>query len=214
MDVPLAERCSSRVVRGALLWALLLAPAGCAAPRDNPDRATEVDRAADTPEHYLPEDLASRPDSAQLVLPSKTFDTDEEAQPDTLPPLAFGMTLERIREGDRLFHGKGGCVNCHGSEAQGMAARGKTLTAGLAFVPAGDWNALDSLISVGMPDRQTRSPIAMPPRGQHENLDAGEIRTVAAYVWAISQTRGEPWPGGHAEHAPHDWRASARTSIP
>jgi hypothetical protein len=33
-------------------------------------------------------------------------------------------------------------------------------------------------------------------------------------VWAISQVKGEPWPGGHALHAPHDWRASARTSIP
>ena len=65
-----------------------------------------------------------------------------------------------------------------------------------------------------MPDRQTRSPIAMPPRGQHEDLNAEEIRAIAAYVWAISQTRGEPWPGGHATHAAHDARASARTSIP
>jgi mono/diheme cytochrome c family protein len=186
----------------------------CEAPHASGGRPAEVEREAAAPETYLPGDLDTRPDSAKLVLSRHVFDTDEEAQPDTLPALAVGMTLEMIRTGDRLFHGAGGCVNCHGSEAQGLAARGKTLTAGLAYVPAGSWNALDSLISVGMPDERTRSPIAMPPRGQHSDLAASEIRMIAAYVWAISQTRGEPWAGGHAVHASHDWRASARTSIP
>jgi mono/diheme cytochrome c family protein len=124
------------------------------------------------------------------------------------------MTTDMIRDGDRLFHGKGGCVNCHGSEAQGLAARGKTLTANLVFIPVGDWNANDSVIAVGMPDGRTRSPIAMPARGQHSDLDAREMRATAAYIWAISQARGEPWTGGHELHQSHDWRASARTSIP
>lgn len=207
------RRAWSRSVVPGLLLGLLLASA-CASPRANPDRAQEVERPADAPEHFIPAGIDSRPDSAKLALPGKFFDTDEEAQPDSLPALAYGMTVETIRDGDRLFRGKGGCVNCHGSEAQGLAARGKTLTAGLVFVPGGNWNALDSLISVGMPDRRTRSPIAMPPRGQHEDLTADETRTIAAYVWAISQTRGEPWAGGHSAHVAHDWRASARTSIP
>ncbi len=188
--------------------------AACSPASSNPDRAQQLSREEVAPEKYLPADLDSRPDSGKLVSASRTFDTDEEAQPDTLPALAPGMTLDAIRRGDGLFHGKGGCVNCHGTEAQGLPARGKALTTGLAFVPSGDWNALDSTIAVGMPDRQTRSPIAMPARGQHGDLDAGETRALAAYVWAISQTRGEPWPGGHTSHASHDWRASARTSIP
>ena len=186
----------------------------CETSRTNQDRAQAVSREEAAPERYLDANLASRPDSAQLARSPERFDTDEEAQPDTLPALAFGMTIEMIRDGDRLFHGKGGCVSCHGSEAQGLAARGKTLTAGVAFVPPGDWNAIDSTINVGMPDKQTRSPIAMPPRGQHGDLTSDEMREIAAYVWAISQTRGEPWEGGHVQHAPHDWRASARTSIP
>ena len=186
----------------------------CVAPRDNPDRAQTVEQNADAPTRLIPDGIDGRRDSVSLVLHPHYFDTDEEAQPDSLPDLAFGMTLEQIRDGDRLFHGKGACVDCHGSEAQGLPGRGKTLTAGLQFIPKGDWNAIDSVISVGMPDRQTRSPIAMPPRGKHSNLDAEEMRTIAAYVWAISQTRGEPWPGGHPGHAPHDWRASSRTSIP
>ena len=203
-----------RFVAPVLAMSVLILSARCAAPRNNPDRAQRVDRGPDAPEQFLPADLDARPDSAKLTLTRRVFDTDEEAQPDSLPALALGMTLEQIRDGDRLFHGKGGCVNCHGSEAQGLAGRGKSLTTGVQFLPKGDWQAMDSLISVGMRDAQTRSPIAMPPRGQHGDLDAEETRTVAAYVWAISQTRGEPWPGGHAIHAPHDWRASARTSIP
>lgn len=192
---------------------VVIATAACS-PGTNAERENEVQQAGAAPENYLPADIDSRPDSAKLVLAPHVFDTDEEAQPATLPDLPTGMTLDRIRDGDGIFHGKGGCVNCHGSEAQGLAGRGKTLTAGLAFLPPGDWNALDSLISVGMPDKQTRSPIAMPPRGQHSDLSADEIRTVAAYIWAISQTRGEPWPGGHAYHMKHDWRAASRTSIP
>lgn len=194
--------------------ALLAVTAACSQASPNPDRAPQLSREEVAPEKYLPADIDSRPDSAKLVSASRAFDTDEEAQPDTLPTLAPGMSLDQIRLGDALFHGRGGCMNCHGSEAQGLPARGKALTTGLAFVPAGDWNALDSTIAVGMPDRQTRSPIAMPARGQHGDLDAGEMRALAAYVWAVSQARGEPWAGGHRAHAPHDWRASARTSIP
>lgn len=202
---------------GLSLLALCAACMGfvaCAAPKNNPDAAQKVSREPDAPEKLLPEGLDARSDSMMLVLHPHYFDTDEDAQPDTLPSLPLGMTLEQIRDGDRLFRGKGACDDCHGSEAQGLPGRGKTLTAGLQFLPKGDWKGIDSVISVGIPDRLTRSPIAMPPRGKHENLEVDEMRAIAAYVWAISQTRGEPWQGGHAAHAPHDWRASARTSIP
>jgi hypothetical protein len=195
----------------ALACALLLA---CNRAPINSARVAEADREATAPENLIPDDIAQRPDSNSLTLAPRGFDLDEEAQPDSLPPLPLGMTVEMIRDGDRLFHGQGGCVNCHGSEAQGLGARGKTLTANLVFIPPGDWNAIDSVISVGMPDGRTRSPIAMPPRGQHSDLDAREMRTIAAYIWAISQTKGEPWPGGHELHHAHDWRSSARTSIP
>ncbi len=201
-------------VRDLPVFAAVAIAAACGTTKTNPDRVDEVQREEAAPENYLPADLSSRPDTARLTLSPHFFDTDEEAQPVSLPPLPAEMSLDMIRDGDRLFHGKGGCINCHGSEAQGMAARGKTLTAGLVFLPPGDWNALDSLISVGMPDKQTRSPIAMPARGQHGDLNADQIRRIAAYIWAISQTHGEPWPGGHALHMRHDWRAGARTSIP
>jgi mono/diheme cytochrome c family protein len=178
------------------------------------DRETAFDREEDAPEHYLPADLDDRPDTIRLRNPGRVFDTDEDGQPDSLPALPYGMDVGMLQRGDEIFHGPGGCFNCHGSEAQGLPARGKTLTRGLGFVPPGDWDAIDSLVMVGIRDGQTRSPVSMPPRGQLSDLSAGEVRDVAAYVWAISQVKGEPWPGGHRIHAVHDFRASARSSIP
>ena len=124
---------------------------------------------------------------------------NDDLQPARLAPLPPGMTLDQITTGDALFHGKGGCFVCHGVEAQGMPAAGDGITAGLAYIPY-QWGAIDSLIRAGMPDAVSRSPIAMPPRGARGDLTPDEIRRVAAYVWAISQTRGEPWPGGHELH--------------
>jgi mono/diheme cytochrome c family protein len=110
------------------------------------------------------------------------------------------MTLQDVTEGDRIFHGAGGCFACHGTEGQGLPAAGDGMTVGLAFVPY-DWESIDSLVTAGIPDADTRAPIAMPARGAKWDLTPGQIRQVAAYVWAISQAQGEPWPGGHPSHA-------------
>ncbi|CAN5895871.1 hypothetical protein BH11GEM2_BH11GEM2_07690 [soil metagenome] len=182
--------------------------------RDTHERPQVVDREERAPENFLPSDLASRRDSALLRNPTHTFDLDDSSQPDTLPTLPPDVTLEQIREGDVLFHGRAGCVNCHGSEAQGLAARGSSLTAGLHSIPNGDLRGIDSIIVNGIPDAETRSPIAMPPRGQRSNLTVAETHDLASYVWALANARGEPWAGGHPLHAPHDMNASARTAIP
>ena len=126
--------------------------------------------------------------------------TNEEGQPPRLPPLPAGITLDAIRAGDSLFHGKGHCFACHGADATGLPDAGSALTMGLNFVPT-EWEPIDSLIAVGIPEAVARSAIRMPPRGGKSDLTPDEIREIAAYVWAISQTRGEPWPGGHATHA-------------
>jgi mono/diheme cytochrome c family protein len=127
-------------------------------------------------------------------------DLNEDGQRRQLPPLPRGMTLTMIQQGDALYRGKAGCVTCHGPDGGGMPASGSGITAGLNFVPS-EWGPIDSLIRAGIPEPVTRSPIAMPPRGAQSNLTDDESRRVAAYVWAISQVRGEPWPGGHRTHA-------------
>ena len=137
---------------------------------------------------------AERPTGAYHV------DTNEELQQATLPALPPGMTTDMLVEGDRIFHGKGGCFACHGAEAQGLPAAGDGITSAL-FYARHEWRSIDSLITAGVPDALTRSPIAMPARGARGDLTEDEVRRVAAYVWAISGVRGEPWPGGHASHA-------------
>jgi mono/diheme cytochrome c family protein len=128
-----------------------------------------------------------------------TISTNDDLQPKTLPALPLGMTIDMLVEGDRLFHGRAGCFACHGTEGQGLPAAGDALTTTL-FYAQYEWNSIDSLITAGLPDPLTRSPIAMPPRGARGDLTRDETRRVAAYVWAISQVKGEPWAGGHASH--------------
>lgn len=126
--------------------------------------------------------------------------THDDLQPTTMPPLPPGMTLQMIVEGDSIYHGKGNCAACHGIEAEGLPAAGDGLTSGLSYAQP-NWYSIDSLITVGIPDALTRSPIQMPPRGGRSDLTPEQVRRVAAYVWAISQVRGEPWIGGHVSHS-------------
>lgn len=134
--------------------------------------------------------------------------TNEEGQPAALPPLPAGVTQDMIRQGDALFHGAAGCYTCHGAEANGMPDKGSALTLGVNFQP-GDWAALDSTITQGIPEPVTRTTIAMPARGLSGNMNPQQVQQLAAYVWAISHTRGEPWPGGHANHG----QAAANTAT-
>jgi mono/diheme cytochrome c family protein len=129
-----------------------------------------------------------------------TVKTHDDLQPATLPPLPAGMTIADIVRGDSIYHGKGACFACHGLEGEGRPAAGDALTVSLNWAQY-EWRSIDSLIDAGIPQPLTRSPIPMPPRGGRSDLTDNEVRSVAAYIWAISQTRGEPWPGGHPSHS-------------
>lgn len=128
-------------------------------------------------------------------------DFDEDGLPRELPKLPQGMTIETINRGSELFRGKGGCQTCHGQFGEGMANLGKSLAAGLAYIP-GEWSAIDSLIKAGIPEPLSRTTSPMPPRGVAQNLTDEETRLVAAYVWAISRVQGEPWEGGGRKPGP------------
>lgn len=126
--------------------------------------------------------------------------TNDEVQPSKLPSLPKGITLEMLVRGDALFHGRGGCFACHGSEAQGLPAAGDAITTGLSYAQP-QIADISEVIEHGLSDALTRSPIRMPARGARGDLSDAEIRELAAYVWAISKVHGEPWPGGHADHS-------------
>lgn len=143
--------------------------------------------------------LAAQQEGEARMSRGATLDTHEDGQPAKLPSLPGGMTVAMITQGDSLFRGKGGCVTCHGQEANGMPNMGSSLTGGLLFIPP-EWKAIDSLIQAGISEPVTRTTIAMPPRGARSDLTPEESRLIAAYVWAISQAKGEPWRGGHQSH--------------
>jgi mono/diheme cytochrome c family protein len=120
-------------------------------------------------------------------------------QAKALPALPTGVTLDMIRMGDSVFHYAGACITCHGPNAMGLPDKGSSLSLGLHFVPT-QIDAIDTLVTQGLPEALTRSSVAMPPRGAGSNLTPDQIRSVSAYVWAIAQVAGEPWPGGHKTH--------------
>jgi cytochrome c len=143
--------------------------------------------------------LAAQQEGEARMTRGAAADTHEDGQPAKLPSLPSGMTMAMIVQGDSLFRGKGGCQTCHGQEASGMPNMGSGITSGLLFIPP-QWGAIDSLIQAGIPEAVTRTTINMPARGASSNLTPEESRLIAAYVWAISQTKDEPWPGGHKSH--------------
>lgn len=146
--------------------------------------------------------IAALPLQAQNADSTPPWPVPPEAdanQPAQLPPLLKGMTIEMLRQGDSLFHGRAGCFACHGTEGQGLPSAGPAITARLVYAQV-DWARIDSVITMGIPNGVSAAPIAMPPRGARSDLTDGEVRRIAAYVWAISQVRGEPWPGGHRNH--------------
>jgi cytochrome c5 len=151
--------------------------------------------------------LAAQQEGDARMTRGAAADTHEDGQPAKLPRLPSGMTIAMIVQGDSLFRSKGGCQTCHGREANGMPDMGSGITSGLLFIPP-EWGAIDSLIQAGISEPVTRTTIAMPARGAASNLTPEESRLIAAYVWAISHTKGEPWQGGHKSHGQQGQQAA------
>jgi len=178
---------------------------------DRPDTVQTMASSIPAPPPNAP---GAQPAFAAYQTRAEYSPTDEEAQPTVLPTLPVGMTVDMIRGGDDLYHGRAGCFACHGPEGTGGVRAGAALTAGLLFVDPHQWSQIDSLIAAGVPDGVTRSPIAMPARGARGDLTREETACVAAYVWAIANVRGEPWPGGHRWHTQYGPPAVPRTNGP
>jgi mono/diheme cytochrome c family protein len=115
------------------------------------------------------------------------------AAQDSTPPKAKHAPSQRVARGRALFHGAGGCAECHGTNGVGTAD-GPSLT-------AGPWTKADgtlpSLIHMtrhaGWGSRgREGDPQAM--RGP-TTLDSAQVRLVADYVFSISRGKTrEPRP--------------------
>jgi cytochrome c oxidase cbb3-type subunit 3 len=91
--------------------------------------------------------------------------------------------------GAKIFSGRGGCYDCHGSDGQGdSAVGGPNLADEIWLYGDGSRNAIFNSIAYG---RQGMCP------GWAGRLSVGEIRAVSLYVYALSHRA--PSRGGAAE---------------
>jgi mono/diheme cytochrome c family protein len=97
-----------------------------------------------------------------------------------------GVTPALITQGDSIFHGKGNCYACHGSNAQGTV--GPNLTDAEWLHSDGSYDAIVKQVTTGVPKEQSKSGLVMPPRGGSTITD-DEVKAVAAYVYSLSHKK-------------------------
>jgi len=96
------------------------------------------------------------------------------------------VTPAAIAEGDSIFHSKGNCYACHGTNAQG--AVGPNLTDAEWIHSDGSYDAIVKQVTTGVPQAESKSGITMPPRGG-STISDDEVKAVAAYVYSLSHKK-------------------------
>src|SRR5580704_9573597 len=104
-------------------------------------------------------------------------------------PVPPGATQAQVARGERVYHGQEGggtCEGCHGSNAKGTPLA-PDLTRGKWLWGNGSLAAITRTITDGVPNpKEYRS--AMPPMGGAQ-LSHSDLRSVAAYVWALGHQK-------------------------
>jgi cytochrome c oxidase cbb3-type subunit 3 len=99
-------------------------------------------------------------------------------EPDTAVATSAAITAGRA-----IYHGAGTCATCHGANLEG--AVGPALTAhSWKDAKGGSYAAILDVVTKGV------HGTAMPPRAG--GINDAEARQVAAYVWAVSQSKTKP----------------------
>jgi glucose/arabinose dehydrogenase/mono/diheme cytochrome c family protein len=111
-------------------------------------------------------------------------DAGSEAEGGALTAPA-GATKEQVALGSKIFHGEasnGSCAGCHGSDGKGSPI-GADLTAGTWLWSDGSLAGITKTVTEGVEHPKAHLG-AMPPMGGTP-LNAGDIKAVSAYVWAL-----------------------------
>ena len=104
-----------------------------------------------------------------------------QAQADAALP--EGVTPAMISAGSSVFKGSGMCTVCHGIDGKGGV--GPNLTDGTWIHSKGSYSEIVQQITTGVPTKQSKSGIPMPPRGG-SGISEAQVKDVAAYVWTLS----------------------------
>lgn len=99
--------------------------------------------------------------------------------------LPEGVTQEMVDEGQQLYGGV--CVGCHGQNGMGSPA-GPQLSDDQWIHIAGEYDQIANIITTGVPNAR-EFPGMMPPRGGG-SFDDAQVRSIAAYVYALSHQGG------------------------
>lgn len=107
--------------------------------------------------------------------------------PMAAPARPAAVTPEAIALGDSLFN-NGNCRNCHGMGGVGGNS-GPPLNDKTWLQMSGTYDEIVAVITNGVPVAQIKDPKhtrAMGARGGPRNLNDAQVRSLAAYVWSLS----------------------------
>lgn len=93
------------------------------------------------------------------------------------------VTAASIEKGKTIFTTSGFCYACHGANAEGTI--GPKLVDHEFIHSKGSYPEIVDYIKKGVTKEESKSGIAMPPRGGSKITDEA-VDLVAAYVWSIS----------------------------
>lgn len=111
----------------------------------------------------------------------KQFDPTLGMRPPSLLP--SGVTESIIAEGRKIYSGRGLCYLCHGAMPEGGI--GPSLSDSTWIQSGGRYEEIVTQVFNGTSKEDSKTGVAMPPRGGSLISD-DEVRTVAAYIWAVS----------------------------
>lgn len=165
---------AKRAGRGLVLLGLVGAAAACELP-GMPDGAFE-------PLVYRERDQlrqASQPDPPPVI--AGLAGGAAAAVPTLATGAPAGVTQEMVEEGAQLFGTV--CSACHGPGGAGTPAAPQLNDAEWLNV-SGEYDQIVGVIQTGVPSPR-QFPAAMPPMGGG-SFDEGQVRALAAYVFALS----------------------------
>lgn len=113
-------------------------------------------------------------------------DSVHTAPHDSVSPRA-DLTPDRVAQGRALFHGTGGCAECHGTDGVG-ASEGPSLTAGPWSLGDGTFDWLMHITQHGGWGSTSRDGDPQRMRGPTV-LDSAQVHLVAGYVFSISRAK-------------------------
>ena len=85
------------------------------------------------------------------------------------------------------------CINCHGAFARGLL--GPNLTDSEWWHAKGSFLSIMSRVLTGVPEDESGSGIAMPPRGGSD-IGEDDVLAVSAWVWRASHPAADSFPLG------------------